>query len=92
MEDILLSLGFRKTLDVVKSAGFTITKAQRSAWIASKASANSSSWSSRPIITVDIARKRDELISMHELGVEGELIRESYLEMLLAKKLADDCI
>ena len=35
----------------------------------------------------DIARKRDEVTAiLQEIGVTGELIRESYLEMLLVKR------
>lgn len=86
MEDILLSLGFRKTLVIVKERDiFHLTGAEicvdrvegLGEFVELESMATDMS---------EIEKKREELISlMRRLGVAGELIRESYLEMLLNK-------
>ncbi|MGA9141625.1 MAG: class IV adenylate cyclase [Methanocella sp.] len=87
MEDILLSLGFRKTLDVVKTRSIYHYKGAEICLDRIDSLGEFVELELMADNTADIARKRDDLISMLcDLGIEGELIRESYLEMLLAKK------
>jgi adenylate cyclase class 2 len=89
MQDILLSLGFRKTLDVVKERRIYHYKGAEVCLDCIEGLGEFVELELQAENQIDIARKRDELIAlMHELGVEGELIRESYLEMLLAKNNA----
>lgn len=89
MQDILLSLGFRKTLDVVKERRIYHYKGAEICLDRIDSLGDFVELELQADSPTDIARKRDQLIAlMHELGVEGELIRESYLEMLLAKKKA----
>jgi adenylate cyclase class 2 len=89
MQDILLSLGFRKTLDVVKERRIYHYKGAEACLDRIEGLGEFVELELMADNPADIARKRDELIAlMHELGAEGELIRESYLEMLLAKKHA----
>lgn len=86
MEDILLSLGFRKTLDVTKKRDiYHLNDAEvcldhvngLGEFVELETMASDMS---------GIGSKRDGLIAlMRSLGVTGELIRESYLEMLLEK-------
>ncbi|AFD00621.1 adenylate cyclase [Methanocella conradii HZ254] len=87
MEDILLSLGFTRSLRVHKTReiyhfGDAVACLDMvdglGEFVELEALASD---------TKDIEERRDWLIGeMRRLGVEGELIRESYLEMLLAKK------
>ena len=87
MEDILLSLGFRKTLDVVKTRSIYQYKGAEICLDRIEGLGEFVELEMMAENAVEIPQKRDELIAlMHELGVEGEQIRESYLEMLLAKK------
>jgi len=87
MEDILLSLGFRKTLDVVKTRGIYHYKGVEICLDRIEGLGEFVELESMADNAAEIPQKRDELIAlMHELGVEGGQIRESYLEMLLAKK------
>jgi adenylate cyclase, class 2 len=89
MQDILLSLGFRKTLDVVKERRIYHYKGAEACPDRIEGLGESVELELMADNPTDIARKRDDLIALlREIGVEGELIRESYLEMLLAKKQA----
>lgn len=86
MEDILTSLGFKKTLEVRKDRDiYHLNGAEicldcvdgLGCFVELEVQAKDSS---------DIEEKRDELIKlMRGLGITEELIRESYLEMLLKK-------
>jgi len=87
MQDILLSLGFRKTLDVFKERRIYHYQGAEVCLDHIEGLGEFVELELQADSPADIARKRDELIAlMRELGVEGELNRESYLEMLLAKK------
>jgi adenylate cyclase class 2 len=87
MQDILVSLGFRKTLDVVKERRIYHYKGAEVCLDRIEGLGDFVELELQADNPADIARKRDEVIAlMRELGVDGELIRESYLEMLLAKK------
>jgi adenylate cyclase class 2 len=87
MQDKLLSLDSRKTLDVVKERRFYHYKGAEICLDRIEGLGDFVELELQADSPADIARKRDELIAlMQELGVEGELIRASYLEMLLAKK------
>lgn len=86
-EDILLSLGFRKTLDVVKTRSIWHYQGAEICLDRIEGLGEFVELESLADNPADIGRKRDELIAlMRDLGIEGELIRESYLEMLLKRK------
>ncbi len=87
MEDVLLSLGFKMTLRVHKireiyHLGGAVVCLDRVDGLGDFVELET--------LAVDesaVAERRDWLIDMmRNLGVKGDLIRESYLEMLLAKK------
>jgi len=86
IEDILLSLGFRKTYSVFKKRDIYHLKG---AEICVDRVEGLGDFVELETIAEDMSgmeKKRDELISvMRSLGIKGELIRESYLEMLLEK-------
>lgn len=86
MQDILLSLGFRRTLDVVKER---LIYNYRGAVVCLDRIEGLGDFIELELqadTPEDISAERDSLIALlRVLGVEGELIRESYLEMLLAK-------
>jgi adenylate cyclase class 2 len=85
-EDILLSLGFRKTLDVVKTRSIYHYRGVEICLDRIEGLGEFVELESMADNTADIPRKRDELIALlRDLGIHSELIRESYLEMLLAK-------
>lgn len=87
MEDILLALGFRKTLAVSKKRD--IYHLEGAEVCVDRVEGLGDFVELETIVsdTSEMDRKRDELIRlMRSLGVKGELIRESYLEMLLDKK------
>jgi adenylate cyclase class 2 len=87
MQDILLSLGFQKTLNVAKERRIYHYKGAEVCLDRVEGLGEFVELEMQADSPEDIARKRDELIAlMQELGIEGEMIRESYLEMLLAKK------
>ena len=87
MEDILISLGFKKTLDVIKerqiyhykNAEICLDRVEGlGEYVEVEAMAENQK---------EIGVKRDEVIAiLRELGVTADLIRESYLEMLLQKQ------
>ncbi|WP_424357444.1 class IV adenylate cyclase [Methanocella sp. MCL-LM] len=87
MEDILISLGFRKTLDVIKerqiyhykNAEICLDRVEGlGEFVEVEAMAENQK---------EIVAKRDEVTAiLRELGVTADLIRESYLEMLLQKQ------
>lgn len=85
-EDILLSLGFTKTLQVSKTR---LIYHYREAEICLDDVDGLGQFveAEAQIATVaGLEKKRDELIELlRDLGVRGDLIRESYLEMILAK-------
>lgn len=86
MEDILLSLGFRKTLDVHKERHIYHYKGAEICLDRLEGLGDFVEAESMAENGSDIGKKRDELIAiLRGLGVDGELIRESYLEMLLKK-------
>ena len=87
MEDLLLSLGFRKTLEVSKTreiyhigdAEVSIDKVD--------GLGDFVELETRVEVESEAPEKVEGLIrQLRDLGVDGELIQESYLEMLLAKK------
>ena len=86
IEEILLSLGFRKTYSVFKKRDIYHLKG---AEVCVDRVDGLGDFVELETIVDDMAgmdKKRDELISlMRSLGIAGELIRESYLEMLLEK-------
>jgi adenylate cyclase class 2 len=87
MQDILLSLGFRKTLDVVKERRMYQYRGAEVCLDRIEGLGDFVELELQAESTDDITAKRDALIALlRTLGVEGELIRESYLEMLLASK------
>lgn len=87
MEDILLSLGFKRTLRVHKTREEYHLDG---AVVCLDRVDGLGDFVELETMAVDesaIAERRDWLIdTMRRLGVKGDLIRESYLEMLLAKK------
>lgn len=86
MEDILLSLGFKKTLQVHKKRDIYHLKGAEICVDRVEGLGDFVELETMATDMSEMEKKRDELISlMRELGVHGELIRESYLEMLLAK-------
>ncbi len=90
MEDILLSLGFRKTLDVAKTRSIYHYRGVEICLDRIEGLGEFVELESMAETTAEIPKKRDELIAlMHELGIAGEQIRESYLEMLLTRKTGD---
>ncbi|OPY26067.1 MAG: CYTH domain protein [Methanocella sp. PtaU1.Bin125] len=87
MEDILLSLGFRKTLDVIKTRSIYHYGGVEICLDRIEGLGEFVELESMAENASEIPQKRDGLIAlMRELGVEGGQIRESYLEMLMAKK------
>ncbi len=87
MQDILLSLGFRKTLDVSKERRIYHYKGAEICLDRVKGLGDFVELELQADGAAEIESKRDELILlMREIGIDGELIRESYLEMLLASK------
>ncbi len=87
MEDILLSLGFTRSLRVHKireiyHLGDTVVCLDRVDGLGEFVEMET-----LVADTEGVEKRRDWLIAeMRRLGVEGELIRESYLEMLLEKR------
>jgi adenylate cyclase, class 2 len=86
-EDLFLSLGFQKTLGVVKKRG---TYKLRDVEVCVDSVEGLGDFVEMEILAPDlkdVPRVRDHLIEeMRSLGITGDLIRESYLEMLLALK------
>ena len=86
-QDLLLSLGFRKTLDVVKERRIYHYRGAEVCLDRIEGLGDFVELELQADNKEDIPAKRDALVALlRTLGVEGELIRESYLEMLLAKK------
>ena len=87
MEDILRSLGFRKTLGVAKEREIWHYRGAEVCLDRVEGLGGFVEVESFVADAAGIARKREELVAiLRGLGVDGELIRESYLEMLLAKR------
>lgn len=87
MEDILQSLGFRKTLNVKKKRNIYHLKGVEVCVDSVEGLGDFVELEAMAEDMVAVPAKRDMLIDlMRELGVTGELIRESYLEMLLKKR------
>lgn len=85
--DILESLGFRKTLDVVKERRIYHYRGAEVCLDRIEGLGDFVELELQAEGPEDISAKRDALIALlRVLGVEGELIRESYLEMLLASR------
>lgn len=88
MEDILLSLGYRKTLRVHKMRELYHLEGVLVCLDSVDGLGEFVELETLAVDDRDIPSRRDLLIeSMRRLGIKGELIRESYLEMLLAKKV-----
>jgi len=86
MEDILLSLGFRKTYSVFKKRDIYHLMGAEVCVDRVEGLGDFVELETIAEDMTEMEKKRDELISlMRSLGIEGELIRESYLEMLLKK-------
>ncbi len=87
MEDVLLSLGFKTTLRIHKTREIYHLDG---AVVCLDRVDGLGDFVELETLAVDesaIAERRDWLIdTMRKLGVKGDLIRESYLEMLLAKR------
>lgn len=85
-EDILLSLGYKKTLDVKKKRDIYHLAGVEACVDSVEGLGDYVELEAMAEDTTAVPQKRDMLIDlMRRLGVNGELIRESYLEMLLAK-------
>ena len=87
MEDILLSLGFKITLRVRKVREIYHLDGAVVCLDRVDGLGDFVELETLAADESEIEKRRDWLIDViHRLGVQGELIRESYLEMLLAKK------
>ncbi len=87
MEDVLLSLGYRKTLQVRKVREIYHMEGMVLCLDRVDELGDFVELETLAIGENDIPARRDSLIStMRRLGITGDLIRESYLEMLLVKK------
>jgi adenylate cyclase class 2 len=87
MEDILLSLGFKRTLRVHKIREIYRLDGAVVCLDRVDGLGNFVELETLAVDESEIEKRRDWLIGMMRgLGVKGDLIRESYLEMLLAKK------
>lgn len=86
MEDILLSLGYKKTLQVHKMRELYHLEGALVCMDNVNGLGEFVELETLAADEGDIPQRRDFLIrTLRRLGVSGELIRESYLEMLLAK-------
>ncbi|HMK46494.1 MAG TPA: class IV adenylate cyclase [Methanocella sp.] len=87
MEDILISLGFKKTMDIIKERHIY---RYRSAEVCLDRIEGLGDYVEVELQTEnldDVITKRDEAIAiLRELEVTGDLIRESYLEMMLNRR------
>jgi adenylate cyclase, class 2 len=89
MDDILLSLSFKKTLEVKKKRDIYHLSGVEVCVDRVEGLGDYVELEAMAEDMKDMPEKRDMLIdTMRKLGVKGELIRESYLEMLLTKKMA----
>lgn len=87
MEDILISLGFKKTLDVMKERQIYHYKGAEVCLDRIEGLGDYVEVELQAENMDTVAQKRDETIAiLRELGVTGDLIRESYLEMLLKQR------
>jgi adenylate cyclase, class 2 len=88
MEDILLSLGYRKTLQVRKVREIYHMEGMVLCLDRVYELGDFVELETLAVGESDIPARRDSLINtMRRLGITGDLIRESYLEMLLDKKV-----
>lgn len=87
MEDILLSLGFRKTLNVHKEREIYHYKGAEISLDRIDGLGEFVEAEAKAEHEPEIEGRRNELVAvLRGLGVDGELIRDSYLEMLLKKR------
>ncbi len=87
MEEILLSLGFKKTLEVHKVREIYHLEGAEICLDHVEGLGDFVELEVLAIDSSEIDNRRDSIIALkHALGIPGELIRESYLEMLLSKK------
>jgi len=85
-EEILLSLGFKKTLEVHKKREIYHLDGAEICLDRVEGLGDFVELETLAISDTDIESRRDWLIGIkRDLGIKGELIRESYLEMLLNK-------
>jgi len=86
-EEILLSLGFNKTLEVHKTREIYHLDGAEICLDRVEGLGDFVELETLAISDADIEARRDQLIAIKRgLGIKGDLIRESYLEMLLNKK------
>ena len=87
MKEIILCLGYRKTLEVHKSREIYHIEGALACLDTVDGLGEFVELETLAVDESSIPERRDFLIKMlRQLGVQGDLIRESYLEMLLAKQ------
>jgi len=88
MEDILLSLGFKETRRVHKAREIYVMQGAHICLDKVDGLGEFVEFETLAADESDIDQRREFLVGlMRRLGLKDELIRESYLEMLLAKKV-----
>ncbi len=87
MEDIIISLGFKKTLDVIKERQIYHYKGAEICLDHLDGLGDFVEVEMQAENMDTVPQKRDEVVAiLREIGVTGDLIRESYLEMMLNKQ------
>ena len=87
MEDIIISLGFKKTLDVIKERQIYHYKGAEICLDHLEGLGDFVEVEMQAENMDTVGQKRDEVIAiLREIGVKGDLIRASYLEMILTKQ------
>ena len=87
MKELILCLGYRKTLEVRKMRDIYHLEGALACLDTVDGLGEFVELETMAVDESDIPARRDMLVStLRRLGVKGDLIRESYLEMLLARK------